>query len=168
MNYKEAKSNFIETWGVLGSQWGINKTMAQIQALLLVAPDPLTTDTIMEELQISRGNANMSLRQLIEWGVIYKKSVVGDRKEYFAAEKDIWKWSHKIGKIRKEREINPALDLLNEIVASKEIGKTEEEKEFMKQIKELQSFTGTVSALADKLFLSPKGELLLKLIKTLL
>lgn len=73
MNYKEAKTQFIETWGVLGSQWGINKTMAQIQALLLIAPNPLSTDTIMEELTISRGNANMSLRQLLDWGIIYKR-----------------------------------------------------------------------------------------------
>src|SRR5690349_11855779 len=129
MKHSEAKSRFIETWGNLGSQWGINKSIAQIQALLLVAPEPLTTDDIMEELKISRGNANMSIRQLLDWGIIYKKAVAGDRKEYFIAEKDVWKWAHKIGGVRKQRELNPVLDLLQEIASNKETAKTDEEKE---------------------------------------
>jgi len=165
MKHSEAKDRFIETWGTLGSQWGVNKSIAQIQALLLIAPQPLTTDDIMEELQISRGNANMSIRQLLDWGIIYKKSVAGDRKEYFVAEKDVWKWSLKIGGVRKQRELNPVLDLLNEIANNKETAKTEEEKEFVKQIKELNAFTQQLGNLADKLFLSPKGELLFKILK---
>lgn len=168
MIYTEAKERFIETWGVLGSQWGVNKTIAQIQALLLISPNPLSTDDIMEELTISRGNANMSIRQLLDWGIVYKKTIAGDRKEYFVAEKDVWKWSHKIGTVRKQRELNPVLELLQEINASKEIGKSEEEKEFSKQIKELNEFTNQVGKLADKLFLSPRGELLLKLMKMFL
>ncbi|RYD58600.1 MAG: ArsR family transcriptional regulator [Sphingobacteriales bacterium] len=168
MKYGEAKEKFIETWGVLGSQWGINKTMAQIQALLLIAPKPLSTDDIMEELAISRGNVNMSIRQLVDWGIVYKKNLAGDRKEYFIAEKDVWKWSHKVGAVRKQRELNPAIELLKEIANSKEIGKTEEEKEFAKQIKELNAFSSQIGDLADKLFLSPRGELLLKLIKMFL
>jgi DNA-binding transcriptional regulator GbsR (MarR family) len=168
MKYGEAKEKFIETWGILGSQWGVNKTMAQIQALLLIAPKPLSTDDIMEELAISRGNANMSIRQLVDWGIIYKKTIAGDRKEYFIAEKDVWKWSHKVGAVRKQRELNPAIELLKEIANSKEIGKTEEEKEFAKQIKELNAFSSQIGDLADKLFLSPRGELLLKLIKMFL
>src|SRR5215216_1590631 len=89
MKYLEAKEKFIETWGVLGSQWGVNKTIAQIQALLLISANPLSTDDIMAELTISRGNANMSLRELLDWGIIYKKTIAGDRKEYFVAEKDV-------------------------------------------------------------------------------
>jgi DNA-binding transcriptional regulator GbsR (MarR family) len=167
MNFTESKSKFIETWGLLGSQWGINKTVAQIQALLLISPNPLSTDDIMAELVISRGNANMSLRQLQEWGIIYKKSIAGDRKEYFIAEKDIWKWSHKVGSIRKQKELNPALEVLSELSKAK-LSKSAEEQEFAKQIKELNDFTHQISALADKLFLSPKGELLLKLLKMIL
>lgn len=165
MKYPEAKDKFIETWGTLGSQWGINKSIAQIQALLLIAPTPLTTDDIMEELKISRGNANMSIRQLLDWGIIYKKSVAGDRKEYFIAEKDVWKWALKIGNVRKQRELNPVLDLLKEIASEKEVAKTAEEKEFANQIKELNAFTEQIGRLADKLFSSPKGELLLKMLK---
>jgi DNA-binding transcriptional regulator GbsR (MarR family) len=165
MNYSASKEKFIETWGTLGSQWGINKSIAQIQALLLIAPNPLTTDDIMEELKISRGNANMSIRQLLDWGIIYKKSVAGDRKEYFIAEKDVWKWALKIGSVRKQRELNPVLDLLKEIASEKAVAKTAEEKEFAKQIKELNVFTEQIGKLADKLFSSPKGELLFKMLK---
>src|SRR5688572_31477954 len=165
MKHSEAKNKFIETWGTLGSQWGINKSIAQIQALLLISPRSLTTDDIMQELKISRGNVNMSIRQLLDWGIIYKKSVVGDRKEYFVAEKDVWKWAIKIGGVRKQRELNPVLDLLQEIASNKEATRTEEEKEFVKQIKELNAFTQQLGKLADNLFLSPKGELLLKILK---
>lgn len=165
MNHSEAKEKFIETWGNLGSGWGVNKSIAQVQALLLISPDPLTTDDIMEELKISRGNANMSIRQLLDWGIVYKKSIAGDRKEYFIAEKDVWKWALKIGNVRKQRELNPVLDLLKDIAENKEPAKTAEEKEFTKQIKELNAFTQQVGKLADKLFLSPKGELLFKMLK---
>ena len=165
MKFTESREKFIETWGTLGSQWGINKSIAQVQALLLIAPGPLTTDDIMKELKISRGNANMSIRQLLDWGIVYKKSVAGDRKEYFVAEKDVWKWALKIGSVRKQRELNPVLDLLREIANGREAAKTSEEKEFAKQIKELNAFTQQVGKLADNLFSSPKGEMLFKLLK---
>lgn len=165
MKHAEAKEKFIELWGTLGSQWGVNKSIAQVQALLLVSPNPLSTDDIMYELKISRGNANMSIRQLLDWGIIYKKSVAGDRKEYFMAEKDVWKWALKIGSVRKQRELNPVLELLNEISENKEAAKTPEEKEFATQIKELNAFTQQLGNLADKLFLSAKGEMLFKILK---
>jgi DNA-binding transcriptional regulator GbsR (MarR family) len=165
MKYAASKEKFIETWGTLGSQWGVNKSIAQIQALLLIAPEPLTTDDIMEELKISRGNANMSIRQLMDWGIVYKKSVAGDRKEYFMAEKDVWKWALKIGSVRKQRELNPVLDMLKEIATQKESPKTAEEKEFARQIKELNAFTQQIGKLADKLFTSPQGEMLFKMLK---
>lgn len=165
MKYAEGKEKFIETWGTLGSQWGVNKSIAQVQALLLISPRPLTTDDIMEELKISRGNANMSIRQLLDWGIVYKKSVAGDRKEYFIAEKDVWKWALKIGNVRKQRELNPVLDLLKNISENSEKAKTEEEKEFAKQIKDLNAFTQQLGNLADKVFLTPGGAALFKMLK---
>jgi DNA-binding transcriptional regulator GbsR (MarR family) len=165
MKYAQSKEKFIETWGNLGSQWGVNRSIAQIQALLLIAPQPMTTDEIMEELKISRGNANMSIRTLMEWGIVYKKSIAGDRKEYFVAEKDVWKWAIKIGNVRKQRELNPVLEMLREIASDKDGGKTPEEKEFAKQIKELNAFTQQIGKLADNLFASPKGEALFKILK---
>lgn len=168
MNLAESKKKFIETWGSLGSQWGVNKSVAQVHALLLIAPEPVTTDYIMEELVISRGNANMSLRQLLDWGIIYKKLVPGDRKEYFIAEKDVWKWSHKIGAVRKQRELDPVLKVLDELRKEKNIEKSDEGKEFVKQIAELDEFTGQLSKLADKIFSSQRGEMLLKLLKLIM
>ena len=165
MKYSEGREKFIETWGTLGSQWGVNKSIAQVQALLLVSPKPLSTDEIMAELKISRGNANMSIRQLLDWGIVYKKSVAGDRKEYFIAEKDVWKWALKIGNVRKQRELNPVLDVLKEISEGTEKAKTEEEKEFAKQIKELNVFTQQLGNLADKVFLTPGGAMLFKMLK---
>ena len=87
---QEGKQQFIHEWGVLGSQWGINRTMAQVHALLLVAANPMCTEEIMNDLQISRGNANMNIRALLDWGLIYKKFVPGERKEFFISEKDMW------------------------------------------------------------------------------
>jgi len=89
MKLEEAKQQFIDTWGTLGSEWGINKSVAQVHALLLSTHTPISTDEIMEKLLISRGNANMSIRQLIDYGIVYKKHIAGDRKEYFIAEKDV-------------------------------------------------------------------------------
>jgi len=89
MKFDEAKDKFISTWGSLGSLWGINKAMAQIHALLLISPNPLSVDEIMSELKISRGNTSMNLRQLIDWGIVYKENKPGDRKEYFKSEKDV-------------------------------------------------------------------------------
>ncbi|HBR53549.1 MAG TPA: transcriptional regulator, partial [Flavobacteriaceae bacterium] len=83
MEFKEAKEKFISTWGNLGSLWGINKAMAQIHALLFVSPAPLSMEDIMEALDISRGNASMNLRGLIDWGIVYKVNVAGEQGEYF-------------------------------------------------------------------------------------
>lgn len=115
MLYDEAKKQFIQTWGTLATQWGINRTMAQIHALLLISPDPLDTDAVMEQLQISRGNANMTLRDLMDWGIVSKRLIPGERKEYFVAEKDVWKLARQIAKERRRREIAPVIETLERL-----------------------------------------------------
>ncbi len=115
MELSEAKEKFIQTWGTLGSAWGINRTMAQVHAYLLVSPQSQTTEQIMEGLQISGGNANMNLRELMNWGLIYKEHRIGERKEFFYAEKDIWVVAKQIIKERKKREIEPVLKVLGEL-----------------------------------------------------
>ena len=107
MKLIEAKQHFISSWGAFGTHWGINRTMAQIHALLLISSDPLTQDDIMEELTISRGNTNMNIRELINWGLVDRLLLSGERKEYFTAEKDIWKVVKQIVKERKKRELEP-------------------------------------------------------------
>jgi DNA-binding transcriptional regulator GbsR (MarR family) len=115
MKLTEAKQQFISSWGAFGTHWGINRTMAQIHALLLISPDPVTQDNIMEELNISRGNTNMNIRELINWGLVERVILPGERKEYFSAEKDIWKVVKQIVKERKKRELEPMLQLLDKL-----------------------------------------------------
>ncbi len=115
MKLTEARQHFISSWGAFGTHWGINRTMAQIHALLLISPDPLTQDDIMEELNISRGNTNMNIRELINWGLVERVLLSGERKEYFTAEKDIWKVVKQIVKERKKRELEPMLQLLDKL-----------------------------------------------------
>jgi DNA-binding transcriptional regulator GbsR (MarR family) len=115
MKYDEARQQFINSWGAFGSQWGINRTMAQVHALLLISTKPLSQDDVMEELNISRGNANMNIRELIDWGIVDRVILSGERKEYYTAEKDIWKVAMQIMKERKKRELEPMIRLLEQL-----------------------------------------------------
>src|ERR1700712_443447 len=115
MDLAEGKLKFIEAWGKLGSEWGINRTMAQVHALLLISPGALTTEEIMEQLSISRGNANMTLRDLMSWGLIEKQHRAGERKEYFFAEKDTWNIARQVAKERRKRELDPVIKILDEL-----------------------------------------------------
>lgn len=137
MKLIEAKQQFISSWGAFGTHWGINRTMAQIHALLLISPDPLTQDDIMEELNISRGNTNMNIRELINWGLVERVLLSGERKEYFSAEKDIWKVVKQIVKERKKRELEPMLQLLDKL----------EEVEGDKRDRNVKTFVDTISGI---------------------
>lgn len=150
MDFKDAKNKFIQTWGALGSQWGINKTMAQIHALLMVTPDSISMEDIMDELQISRGNASMNLRALIDWGIVYKDYKAGERKEYFYAEKDLDEMAVKISKERSKREIKPALKVLKE-VSSLEAATNKDEQHFAEQTGKLYDFVLQADNVLDKI-----------------
>lgn len=140
MKLTEAKKQFIHSWGVLGSQWGINRTMAQVHALLLVSNKALSTDDIMDELSISRGNANMNIRDLLEWNLVEKVIIAGDRKEYFAAEKDIWKAATHILHQRKKRELDPMIKTLNQVSVIDGDKKDPEIKAFTETIGSIKKF----------------------------
>src|SRR5690349_1969417 len=137
MKLTEAKQQFISSWGAFGTHWGINRTMAQIHALLLISADPLTQDDMMEQLNISRGNANMNIRELINWGLVERLLLSGERKEYFSAEKDIWKVVKQIVKERKKRELEPMLQLMEKLEAV----------EGDKRDKHVKAFVDTVSGI---------------------
>ncbi len=111
----EAQDRFVAAWGQMGSVWGISRTMAEVHALLYITDDPLCTDEVMERLQISRGNASMSLRALVEWGIVVRSHKRGDRKEYFRAEQDVWAMARAIVRERLKREVEPLLASLYEI-----------------------------------------------------
>ncbi|GAA4331110.1 GbsR/MarR family transcriptional regulator [Flaviaesturariibacter amylovorans] len=138
MNLSEAKAQFIQTWARLGSEWGINRTMAQVHALLLVSENPLSTEDVMEQLSISRGNANMNIRELLNWNLVYKAPVPGERKEFFRAEKDIWEVAKRIARERKKREIEPVLHELDRLRKVEE--DTPEAKNFIKTVNDIHGF----------------------------
>lgn len=140
MELNEAKAKFIHTWGTLATQWGINRTMAQIHSLLLLSPKSLNADEIMSELQISRGNVNMNLRDLMDWGLIYKQLLPGERKEYFIAEKDIWKVAKQIAKERRRREITPLIEAMETLKEGIKPDSTEKE-EFLKIVNDISTVT---------------------------
>lgn len=148
MKLEEAKEEFIQAWGALGSSWGINRTMSSIHALLMANNEPLSTEDIMAALQISRGNANMNTRALIEWGLVKKHRIAGDRKEFFVAGKDVWEMARQIAKERRKRELNPVIESLEKL---KDIEENSEEAEsFKKRINDLHDFTSEISGLVDK------------------
>jgi len=105
--HTEAVDRFVEFWGTMASNWGINRSMAQVYALLYCTEQPLNTDDIMDRLQISRGNANMNLRSLVEWDLVEKTSVSGSRKDHYVAEKDVWQITARIIEEREQREVRP-------------------------------------------------------------
>ena len=136
MDYKEAKEEFIQAWGALGTSWGINKTMAQIFALLLITPRELTVEDIMDELSISRGNVSMNLRALIDWEIVRRKLKKGERKDFYYCDRDVWALSRKVAEQRKNREIKPVLKVLEQ-VNSIDSKQSEEAKELKRVTSEL-------------------------------
>jgi len=110
----EAVDRFVSLWGKMASTWGINRTMAKIHALLYCAEHPLNTDEIMERLDVSRGNANMNLRSLVDWGLVTKTQRSGSRKDYYEAEKDVWQITARIIEERQRREVHPVRSQLED------------------------------------------------------
>jgi DNA-binding transcriptional regulator GbsR (MarR family) len=168
MEFNEAKAQFIQTWGKLGSEWGINRTMAQVHAILLISPVPLCTEDIMEQLNISRGNTNMNVRDLINWSLVHKELIPGDRKEYFVAEKDIWEVARKIITERKKRELEPVTRVLQQLKNVEGDKESSEIKEFTAMMNQLDSFVGKMDKSVGILINEKENKLfsiLFKLIK---
>ncbi|PJJ84926.1 GbsR/MarR family transcriptional regulator [Mucilaginibacter auburnensis] len=149
MQLTEAKQKLIETWGKLGTEWGINRTMAQVHALLLITPGELTTEEIMEELKISRGNANMTLRDLMGWGLVEKKHKAGERKEYFYADKDTWNIARQVARERRKRELEPVLRVLDELSKVEGNKNDEDYKTFNKSVTDINKLAKNVDKTLD-------------------
>lgn len=169
MTLEESKTKFIDTWGGLGSAWGISKSMAQMHAFLLTSPEAMSMEDIMEELNMSRGNVNLNVRSLVDWGLVERISVKGERKEFFRAEKDIWRIATKIANERRKRELEPVVNTLSQV---KDIDPSDRRKkeaqEFIQFIESLEDFVRKVDG-ALELFVKADSNwfagTLLKLIK---
>src|SRR5690349_2180915 len=111
---RTAQDLFIRRWGEMGQTWGINRTMAEIHALCYITAQPQCTDDVMERLNISRGNASMSLRALCDWGIIRRMHKRGERREYFESLSDVWEMFSIIAAERKRREMDPVLETIKQ------------------------------------------------------
>jgi DNA-binding transcriptional regulator GbsR (MarR family) len=148
---KHSRDEFVSQWGALGTQWGINRTMAQIHALLMTAPRPMTTDEVMVDLEISRGNAHSNLKELVAWGLVRSVLIKGERREFFEAEKDVWQIFTIVARERKRREIEPALAILNKCASESREISTPEGKAFHEQMRALEDFVGFASKMSDRI-----------------
>lgn len=167
MQLSEAKNQFVAAWGSFGSNWGINRTMAQIHALLLVSTQPQTTDDIMQALSVSRGNANMNIRELINWGLVKRIVVAGERKEFFQAEKDIGKAARMIVRERKKRELEPVLKFIESLQEVSEGGTEAEMTAFQQTMEDIRKFGQQVDQAMEAMLKAEENRLLSTLLKLL-
>lgn len=164
MKLEEAKEKFVQLWGTLGSNWGINRTMAQVHALLLISEKSLCTEDVMEILSISRGNANMNLRELLSWNLIYKDLKYGDRKEYFRAEKDLWTVAIRVANERRNREITPLRNSLQDLAKIDELN-TAEGREFANMVSGIQDLVAKLDRVTDIVIKAEENWFFSKLIR---
>lgn len=160
---RQAQDRFISVWGEMAGSWGISRTMAEIHAVLYITGQPLSMDDLMERLEISRGNASMSVRSLLEWGIISRSHKRGDRKEYFQAEQDVWAMFRAIVRERMKREAEPLLAELHEIrnlTGSRAKPSSASEKrelaEMNRRLESLLNFFQMLNVLSER-FVSPAG-----------
>jgi DNA-binding transcriptional regulator GbsR (MarR family) len=163
--FRAVRDEFVTQWGTLGGAWGINRTMAQIHALLMVSTTALSTDEIMDELQISRGNAHGNIRDLIGWGLIRSIVRKGERKEFFEAEKDVWKIFCTVVRERKRREIRPAITLLKDCIERSDDLVDDEAVAFTKQAKLLCEFIEMADSVLSKVSKSEQSKVIPWLLK---
>jgi len=123
MNLSAVQEKFVLHWGEMGTRWGVNRTVAQIHALLYLSPRPLPADVIAETLSVARSNVSTSLRELQGWGIVRIAHVLGDRRDHFESLRDVWEMFQIILNERKRREVDPTLAMLRECVAEVEAAK---------------------------------------------
>ena len=157
--FEEAKAEFIQQWGTLGNSWGMNKTFAQVHGLLMIADKPMSTDDVMDYLNISRGNAHSNLKELQAWGLVKVAHVPGDRKDYFVGLKDTWEMFYFIVKERQRREIDPMKRILEECIEKTKGLKTDEAKAFNNQLKGVDGFINSGCKALERLLGAQKNNM---------
>src|SRR5688572_17079729 len=151
----EIQDLFIRRWGEMGATWGINRTMAEIHALLFITGTPLCMDEVMERLNISRGNVSMSLRALCDWGIIRRSHRRGERREYFESLSDIWEMFSIIAAERKRREMDPVLETIKQcqqMLSEQELGKAAARDEAVKLTRQRLAGMEEFMAVTNKIF----------------
>jgi DNA-binding transcriptional regulator GbsR (MarR family) len=138
-----AVEQFILRWGDMGGQWGVNRSVAQVQALLYLSDRPLTAEEIADSLGMARSNVSNSIRELITWKLIRRVPVLGDRRDHYEAEADLWQIMSRIVQGRKEREIDPAVTAINDVLQAAE-GDPTVSKVARARLQEMKSFVTTL------------------------
>lgn len=156
-------AEFVLRWGDLGSQWGVNRSVAQIHALLYMSKDPMTAEAIAETLGMARSNVSNSLKELLGWRLIHRQPVLGDRRDHYAAEVDIWEMVTRIAEGRKIREIDPAHAALESCMAQSD---SDEQLDIVarERLHAMLDFVNTMSKWHDQMMAVPKP-ILMRFIK---
>jgi DNA-binding transcriptional regulator GbsR (MarR family) len=138
-----AVEQFVLRWGDMGGQWGVNRSVAQIQALLYLSDRPMTAEQIAETLGMARSNVSNSIRELLSWKLIRRVPVLGDRRDHYEAEADLWQIMTRIAQGRKEREIDPAVAALRHVLETAD-GDRQISPMARARLREMQSFLATL------------------------
>jgi DNA-binding transcriptional regulator GbsR (MarR family) len=158
-----AVQEFVLRWGDMGGQWGVNRSVAQIQALLYLSERPLTAEDIAEQLGLARSNVSNSIRELITWKLVRRVPVLGDRRDHYEAEADLWQILTRIAQGRKEREIDPAVAAIHKAVAAAD-SDPGISKVARARLRDMQSFLATLDGWFGQMITVPPGTLM-RLIK---
>ena len=158
-NRTEAAQGFILHWGEMGTKWGINRTVAQIHALLYLSPEPLNAEQITEALSVARSNVSNSLRELQGWGIVKVVHIMGDRRDHYESMKDVWEMFQVILDERKKRETDPTLAMLRELTAKAKKSGAKDAHTY-ERLKEMNDFFEAMTAWYSQMRRLPTGSLI--------
>lgn len=158
INDSSAKAQFVLYWGDMGSQWGVNRSVAQIHALLFLSVSPLNAEDISDQLGIARSNVSNSLKELVGWKLIRRIPVPGDRREHFVAEVDVWEMAMRIAQGRKEREIDPAMAAIDNCILQA-ANEPNLDPKVLARMHEMQDFLATADRWSTQMLNVPKSKL---------
>ncbi len=156
MTLTPVQQKFILHWGEMGTRWGVNRTVAQVHALLYLHPEPMDAEAICDALQVARSNVSTSLRELQSWGIVQVVPVLGERRDHFTTTTDVWEMFQTILDERKKREIDPTLELLRQCVEEAELNKRESD-ETRQRLRELYGMLDTLSGWYGQIRALPQG-----------
>jgi DNA-binding transcriptional regulator GbsR (MarR family) len=149
---------FVLRWGDLGGQWGVNRSVAQIQALLLLSERPLTAEDIADKLGMARSNVSNSIKELLNWKLVTRVPVLGDRRDHFVAETDMWQMASKVAQGRKEREIDPMVAAIHAAMAEADDPRIS--PEVRKRLENMDSFITTVDTWYNQMIHVPPQQIM--------
>ncbi|MEM9883924.1 MAG: MarR family transcriptional regulator [Planctomycetota bacterium] len=156
MKLTPVQEKFVLHWGEMGTRWGVNRTVAQVHALLYLSEDPLPADAIVDTLGVARSNVSTSIRELQGWGIVHTVPVFGERRDHFTTTADVWEMFQTILDERKKREIDPTLAILRECVEQAE-SSGKEDDHTLTRIRELHDLLGNLSRWYTQVRTLPTG-----------